>query len=151
MAHRENAQATQLAALFSNLLSCSLSRFRRQLFVPRRRRAQVIECARQKTRPERRRLNELSCAGWLPRDRGSVSGLPRSTGERRSEDRAHNRPGGFLTVALSPAVGTIGFGMLGLSPPPSVPLGSWHRGSRSQLVRQRGATSPTSSRRGDRS
>jgi len=26
----------------------------------------------------RRRLNKLSCAGWLPHDRGCVSGLPRS-------------------------------------------------------------------------
>src|SRR6516165_2999008 len=38
-------------------------------------------------RTRRRRLNKLSCAGWLPHDRGFVSGLPRSKGERRSEDR----------------------------------------------------------------
>jgi hypothetical protein len=44
--------------------------------VPRRRRAQVIECARPETGPERRRLNKLSSAGWLPHDRGFVLGLP---------------------------------------------------------------------------
>jgi hypothetical protein len=38
-------------------------------------------------RTRRRRLNKLSCAGWLPHDRGFVSGLPRSRGERRSGDR----------------------------------------------------------------
>jgi hypothetical protein len=35
----------------------------------------------------RRRLNKLSCAGWLPHDRGFVSGLPHSNDERRSADR----------------------------------------------------------------
>ena len=35
----------------------------------------------------RRRLNKLSCAGWVPHDRGSVSGLPHSRNERRSGDR----------------------------------------------------------------
>ena len=38
-------------------------------------------------RTRRRRLNKLSCAGWIPHDRGSVSGLPHSKGERRSQDR----------------------------------------------------------------
>jgi hypothetical protein len=38
-------------------------------------------------RTRRRRLNKLSCAGWIPHDRGSVSGLPHSRGERRSQDR----------------------------------------------------------------
>ena len=42
----------------------------------------------------RRRLNKLSCAGWLPHDRGFVSGLPRSRGERRQWP-AHNRRRGF--------------------------------------------------------
>ena len=32
-------------------------------------------------------VNKLSCAGWLPHDRGFVSGLPRSKDERRSGDR----------------------------------------------------------------
>ena len=35
----------------------------------------------------RRRLNKLSCAGWVPHDRGFVSGLPHSKDERRSGDR----------------------------------------------------------------
>jgi hypothetical protein len=34
-------------------------------------------------RVSRRRLNKLSCAGWLPHDRGFVPGLPRSKDERR--------------------------------------------------------------------
>ena len=38
-------------------------------------------------RTRRRRLNKLSCAGWLPHYRGFVSGLPRSKDERRSGDR----------------------------------------------------------------
>jgi hypothetical protein len=38
-------------------------------------------------RARRRRLNKLSCAGWVPHDRGFVSGLPRSKDERRSGDR----------------------------------------------------------------
>jgi len=38
-------------------------------------------------RIRRRRLNKLSCAGWLPHDRGFVSGLPRSSREHRSGDR----------------------------------------------------------------
>src|ERR1700757_1715094 len=38
-------------------------------------------------RARRRRLNKLSCAGWLPHDRGFVSGLPRSKDERRCGDR----------------------------------------------------------------
>jgi hypothetical protein len=38
-------------------------------------------------RTRRRRLNKLSCADWLPHDRGFVSGLPRSKNERRSGDQ----------------------------------------------------------------
>src|SRR6516164_9210494 len=38
-------------------------------------------------RIRRRRLSKLSCAGWLPHDRGFVSRLPRSKDERRSRDR----------------------------------------------------------------
>src|SRR5271168_3232 len=37
-------------------------------------------------RTRRRRLNKLSCAGWLPHDRGFVSGLPQSSCERQSWD-----------------------------------------------------------------
>jgi hypothetical protein len=35
--------------------------------------------------PEDRRFNKLSCAGWVPHDRGLVSGLPHSRDEHRSE------------------------------------------------------------------
>jgi hypothetical protein len=35
----------------------------------------------------RRRLNKLSCAGWLPHDRGFVSGLPRSKGRASADGR----------------------------------------------------------------
>ena len=35
----------------------------------------------------RRRLNKLSCAGWLPHDRGFVSGLPRSKGRASAGGR----------------------------------------------------------------
>ena len=35
----------------------------------------------------RRRLNKLSCAGWLPHDRGFVSGLPRSRGRASATGR----------------------------------------------------------------
>ena len=38
-------------------------------------------------RTRRRRLNKLSCAGWVPHDRGFVSGLPHSRDEHRSGDR----------------------------------------------------------------
>ena len=31
----------------------------------------------------RRRLNKLSCAGWLPHDRGFVSGLPKGRASAR--------------------------------------------------------------------
>ena len=34
-------------------------------------------------RTRRRRLDKLSYAGWLPHDRGSVSGLPLSKNERQ--------------------------------------------------------------------
>ena len=45
----------------------------------------------------RRRLSKLSYAGWLPRDRGFVLGLPRSKG-RASTVSAHNRARGFPTA-----------------------------------------------------
>lgn len=47
--------------------------------------AVLVRTAGDRTR--RRRLNKLSCAGWVPHDRGSVSGLPRSKVEHRSGDR----------------------------------------------------------------
>ena len=59
-------------------------------------------------RTRRRRLNKLSCADWLPHDRGFVSGLPRSKWRASVWGPAHNRAGGFPTAALSPAMRTIG-------------------------------------------
>ena len=72
---------------FRKLLSCSHSRESAQFFLRRRgqRRSLYAHTAGDRTR--RRRLNKLSCAGWVPHDRGSVSGLPRSRIERRSRDR----------------------------------------------------------------
>lgn len=59
-------------------------------FLLRRRglRRSLVRTAGDKTR--RRRLNKLSCADWVPHDRGSVSGLPRSRVEHRP-GTAHNR------------------------------------------------------------
>ncbi len=54
-------------------------------------------------RDQRRRLNKLSCAGWLPHDRGFVSGCLVLDGERRLRP-AHNRSRGFPDRALPPAV-----------------------------------------------
>jgi hypothetical protein len=50
-------------------------------------------------------VNKLSCAGWLPHDRDSVSGCLVLSDERRRRP-AHNRSRGFPAVALPPAVGT---------------------------------------------
>lgn len=49
-------------------------------------------------RTRRRRLNKLSCAGWLPHDRGFVLGLPRSKGRASVRGPAHNRRRGFPTA-----------------------------------------------------
>ena len=60
-------------------------RARSFLFRGRGLRRSLVRTAGDRTR--RRRLNKLSCAGWVPHDRGFVSGLPRSRDERRSGDR----------------------------------------------------------------
>jgi hypothetical protein len=65
-------------------------------------------------RTRRRPLNKLSCADWLPHDRGFVLGLPRSKGRASVRGPAHNRAGGFPTAVLSPAVRTVGFAGVGL-------------------------------------
>lgn len=49
----------------------------------------IHECRKQEA-GQRRRLIKLSCAGWLPQDRGFVSGLPLSNSEHRPW-AAHNR------------------------------------------------------------
>ena len=52
-----------------------------------RRRIVPVGVRRAGGRTRRRRLNKLSCAGWVPHDRGFVSGLPHSRDEHRSGDR----------------------------------------------------------------
>src|SRR6266481_2227844 len=74
-------------AFFRILLSCSLSRVQTQLFVSAAAEGAGSEERTAGDRTRRRRLNKLSCADWLPHDRGFVSGLPRSKDERRSGDR----------------------------------------------------------------
>src|SRR3984885_10239306 len=61
-------------------------------------------------------VNKLSCAGWLPHDRNSVSGclvLETSVGIWP----AHNRSRGFPAVALPPAVGACEMSMVGAALP----------------------------------
>src|ERR1700759_2017967 len=67
-----------------------------------------LNCKQSDAHGRRQRLktpvNKLSCAGWLPHDRDSVSGclvLGTSVGTWP----AHNRSRGFPAVALPPAVG----------------------------------------------
>jgi len=97
-------------------LSCSLSRVRARLFVSAGAEGAGSGVRTAGDRIRRRRFNKLSCAGWLPHDRGFVSELPRSRSERRLRP-AHNRSRGFPTAILSPAARTIGFaGVDPLSP-----------------------------------
>jgi len=63
---------TQLYAYI--LLSCSRSRVRTQLFVSAVAGRAGSEERTAGDRTRRRRLNMLSCADWLPHDRGFVSG-----------------------------------------------------------------------------
>jgi hypothetical protein len=93
---------------FLNLLSCSLSRVQTQLFVSAAAEGASSEERTAGDRTRRRRLNKLSCADWLPHDRGFVWGLPRSKDERRSGDRLITGLEGSPTAALSPAVRTSG-------------------------------------------
>src|SRR5215469_1800948 len=94
--------------LLAKLLSCSLSRVRARLFVSAGAEGAGSGVRTAGDRIRRRRFNKLSCAGWLPHDRGFVSELPRSRSERRLRP-AHNRSRGFPTAILSPAARTIGF------------------------------------------
>ncbi len=70
--------------LVNGLFSCLLSRgsIKRNRF---RLSARTLdfEGAHGRRQGQRRRLIKLSCAGWLPHDRGFVLGLPRSRSERR--------------------------------------------------------------------
>src|ERR1700758_1400010 len=80
--------------IYDGLLSCSLSRVQTQLFVSAAAEGAGSEERTAGDRTRRRRLNKLSCADWLPHDRGFVSGLPRSKDERRSGDRLITGPEG---------------------------------------------------------
>jgi hypothetical protein len=79
----------RLRKWLSSSTACSHVRFQgaARSFLLRRRglRRSLVRTAGDRTR--RRRLNRLSCADWVPHDRGSVSGLPRSRVEHRSGDR----------------------------------------------------------------
>jgi hypothetical protein len=101
----------RLPTRLSSSTACSHVRFQgaARSFLLRRRglRRSLVRTAGDKTR--RRRLNKLSCAGWVPHDRGSVSGLPRSRVEHRSRGPAHNRHEGSPTVVLPPAMCTSNF------------------------------------------
>ena len=55
-------------------LSCSLSRVRARLFVSAGTEGAGSGVRTAGDRIRRRRLNKLSCAGWIPHDRGSVRG-----------------------------------------------------------------------------
>jgi hypothetical protein len=82
------APSTALTDFVNGLLSCLHSRCRAHYFVPRRRMDAGHRWVRRAgDRTRRRRLNKLSCAGWVPHDRGFVLGLPHSKDERRSGDR----------------------------------------------------------------
>jgi hypothetical protein len=84
---RRNDAFASNGDFFSSLLSCSLSRVQAQLFVSAAAEGAGSEERTAGDRTRRRRLNKLSCADWLPHDRGFVSGLPRAKDERRSGDR----------------------------------------------------------------
>jgi hypothetical protein len=72
-------------SLSRGLLSCSRSSpWAGQRVSGMRRSRQQMAKRRADGGALRRRLSKLSCAGWLPHDRGFVSGLPRSKRERRS-------------------------------------------------------------------
>src|SRR6266404_2326143 len=75
--------ASQVLHFSASCLSCSLSRVQTQLFVSAAAEGAGSEERTAGDRTRRRRLNKLSCADWLPHDRGFVSGLPRSKDERR--------------------------------------------------------------------
>ena len=75
------AGAARLKADFLNaLFSCSLSSTWSRLYSPAFWRTECLRDVQGGRQGWRRRLSKLSCAGWLPHDRGCVSGLPRSKG-----------------------------------------------------------------------
>ena len=110
LAAENNVPASSRAAA----LTCSLSRVRTQIFVSAAAEEAGVEVRTAGNRTRRRRLNKLSCADWLPHDRGFVSGLPRSKWRASVRGPAHNRQGGFPTVVLSPVVRTSGSSVVDL-------------------------------------
>jgi hypothetical protein len=99
------AHHQHLSEFFRSLLSCSPSRAQTRSFVSGFRRTQKKQSdAHGRRQRLKTPVNKLSCAGWLPHDRDSVSGclvLGTSVGTWP----AHNRSRGFPAVALPPAVG----------------------------------------------
>jgi hypothetical protein len=90
--------------LACNLLSCSQSRTWTQTLVSGKTGTRLNKQAHTAGgRDQRRRLNKLSCAGWLPHDRGFRLGLPRSRSERRLRP-AHTGREDSLTVPCLPRV-----------------------------------------------
>src|SRR4051794_29614266 len=117
---------TALTDFVNGLFSCLHSRCRARYFVPRRRMGAGRRWVRRPgDRTRRRRLNKLSCAGWVPHDRGFVLGLPHSKDERRSGDRLITAREGSPTPALPPALRT-GYVMSSGSSSGSSCDGGWH-------------------------
>ena len=73
----DDGAATPVPVVYQ-LLSCSLSSTWSRLYGPAFRRTECLRDVQGGRQGWRRRLSKLSCAGWLPHDRGCVSGLPRS-------------------------------------------------------------------------
>jgi hypothetical protein len=99
-------------AILDQLLSCSLSRDLGTVI-----RSAMADGAgrgvrRAGDRARRRRLNKLSCAGWIPHDRGFVSGLPHSKGRASVRGPAHNRPGGFPNRGPASSLAHLCYGRL---------------------------------------
>jgi hypothetical protein len=88
----------------NRLLSCSLSRTQTQNLVSGLRKANKKQAGAHGRRQRLKTpVNKLSCAGWLPHDRGSVSGclvLGTSIGLGRLITALEDS----LTIALPPAV-----------------------------------------------
>ena len=81
--HRHDRSESAKPDFVNGLLSCSLSSTWSRLYGPAFRRMECLRDVQGGRQGWRRRLSKLSCAGWLPHDRGCVSGLPRSKCEPR--------------------------------------------------------------------
>lgn len=86
---------------FNSLLLCSHSKDGRDYLLRVSRRPSVVmEMCKPEDRTRRRELNELSCVGWTPHDRGSVSGLPQSKSGGRSPGRFVSSPNRALDLDI---------------------------------------------------